>query len=88
MLNNKQIQELERQAIIAALFRICDPRSMENPKTGDTVQLKSGGPIMTLGSEMDIGGWYCQWFNGTELKSGLFRLEQLKKVEPPKERGA
>ncbi len=81
MLNNKQFQILERQAIVAALFRICDPRGMENLKLGDTVQLKSGGPVMTLGIET-IHGFKCQWFNGTELKEGLFHIDQLKKAEP------
>jgi uncharacterized protein YodC (DUF2158 family) len=80
MLNREDSRE--RQAIIAALLRLCDPRRMENLIIGDTVQLKSGGPIMTLGNEMAAGGWKCQWFSGTELKEGLFRLEQLKKVEP------
>jgi uncharacterized protein YodC (DUF2158 family) len=80
MLN--KVDSLERQAIIAALLRLCDLSRMENLKTGDTVQLKSGGPIMTLGGEMASGGWKCHWFNGKELKEGLFRLDELQKAQP------
>jgi uncharacterized protein YodC (DUF2158 family) len=57
---------------------------MEDLKLGDTVQLKSGGPVMTLGKETgERGTYWCNWFNGAELKEGGFPLEQLKKVEPP-----
>lgn len=41
--------------------------------TGDTVQLKSGGPIMTVHNitESD-GSIYCQWFAGKKLENGYF----------------
>jgi uncharacterized protein YodC (DUF2158 family) len=79
--------ELEHQAIVAALFRLCDPlRTMEEIKLGDTVQLKSGGPVMTVGAQAaGTSGYSCLWFHGNELKHGVFRLEQLKKAEPDKE---
>ena len=80
MLN--RVDSLERQAIIAALLRLCDLGRMENLNTGDTVQLKSGGPIMTLGGKMAAGGYKCHWFSGTELKEGLFSLEELQKAQP------
>ena len=76
-----KVERLERQAIIAALLRLCDLSRMENLKTGDTVRLKSGGPIMTIGGEMP-GGWKCHWFNGKELKEGLFYLQELERAEP------
>lgn len=49
---------------------------------GDTVKLKSGGPIMTVGGEIN-GKLECHWFNstnGTEHahKSELFERELLK----------
>ena len=56
---------------------------MENLKLGDTVQLKSGGPIMTLGEETGKRGTYaCAWFDGAVLKHGMFPIEQLRKAEP------
>jgi uncharacterized protein YodC (DUF2158 family) len=35
---------------------------MEGIKTGDTVVLNSGGPLMTVGNG-NPDGWYCTWFN-------------------------
>lgn len=58
---------------------------MDTPKLGDTVRLKSGGPVMTLGPEMASGGFKCQWFDDTALMEGLFKLEQLEKAEPEKD---
>jgi uncharacterized protein YodC (DUF2158 family) len=79
-------EQFERRAIVAALFRLCDPRTMENLKTGDTVRLKSGGPVMTLGGKVvDMDANQCVWFYGAELRHGVFRLEQLEKAEPDKE---
>lgn len=44
-------------------------------KLGDIVQLKSGGPKMTVGEKplgMHAQGVYCQWFSGKNLSSGFF----------------
>lgn len=30
---------------------------------GDIVQIKSGGPLMTVSSELVNNGFYCQWFS-------------------------
>ena len=48
-------------------------------KTGDIVQLKSGGPNMTVGQDDLIGGKYvrCQWFSGRKLESGDFTAQSL-----------
>ena len=85
MLDKSEINRLEHQAIVAALFRLCDPRRMENLKIGDTVRLKSGGPVMTLGPELASGGWVCNWFEGHTAKRENYYLEQLEKAEPDKE---
>ena len=37
-------------------------KSNQKFKTGDTVQLKSGGPIMTVDGTTDKGEIYCRWF--------------------------
>lgn len=46
---------------------------------GDTVQLKSGGPVMTIEARNDSGSWHCIWFDKTDLKRGNFKAETLEK---------
>jgi len=48
-------------------------------KAGDTVRLKSGGPLMTVASILRGDAHYavCQWFEGTTLKQGQFDQEAL-----------
>jgi len=60
---------------------------MSEIKKGDVVQLKSGGPIMTVENIGDYSGGagpengaYCQWFDGKKPMSKLFDVEVLKKV--------
>ncbi|WP_448326119.1 YodC family protein [Sulfitobacter sp. M13] len=51
-----------------------------NFKVGDTVMLKSGGPIMTVDSIGQYNGLTkarCIWFNDSETKSDVFPLETL-----------
>jgi uncharacterized protein YodC (DUF2158 family) len=62
---------------------------------GDTVQLRSGGPLMTIdsfgvqhqGSETE-GAW-CSWFvkikGNQERKTGWFEFHSIKKVNPDAE---
>ncbi len=46
-------------------------------KVGDTVQLKSGSPTMTV-IRVDDKGWaWCQWFDGNKTEKGHFPLEAL-----------
>jgi len=62
-------------------------------KKGDVVKLKSGGPLMTI---QDIDHWgmvysgmnsypkdqaQCYWFDGNEMKEGIFNLESLLLIE-------
>ena len=58
---------------------------------GDIVQLKSGGPKMTVGENPNPGRRqiYCQWFAGSKLEQGYFAKEtlmaaQVGKKESPK----
>ena len=49
---------------------------------GDEVQLKSGGPIMTI--EKILGNIAtCVWFDKNDLKRGAFQLETLKPYQEP-----
>lgn len=46
---------------------------------GDLVQLKSGGPVMTVKTVSSPEGSYtCQWFAGKKLEFGHFPGESLK----------
>jgi uncharacterized protein YodC (DUF2158 family) len=80
-----EADQFERRAIVAALSLLCDPlRTMDNLQRGDVVQLKSGGPVMTINALQSEGSVVCQWFDSTgALKSGFFKAEQLRKAEPP-----
>jgi uncharacterized protein YodC (DUF2158 family) len=48
---------------------------------GDVVQLKSGGPYMTIENFSDGGNAFCVWFDGTERKTGSFNPRTLMKAE-------
>lgn len=51
-------------------------------KIGDIVQLKSGGPEMTVQSlpTVSFSRYNCQWFAGKKLEAGGFPEESLKTV--------
>jgi uncharacterized protein YodC (DUF2158 family) len=50
-------------------------------KTGDLVELKSGGPQMTVGFYLKPHSkWVCYWFIGSEKKESDFPKEVLKHV--------
>ena len=54
-------------------------------KIGDVVQLKSGGPSMTIYETAPSGKHVnCQWFAGAKLERGHFPLETLQEPEPKK----
>jgi uncharacterized protein YodC (DUF2158 family) len=47
--------------------------------TGDIVQLKSGGPKMTVKGESNVfkGQYDWQWFGGKKLERGSFPADSL-----------
>lgn len=54
-------------------------------KPGDIVQLKSGGPPMTVSRVgIDGEGYWCTWFKGASKESSHFDEETLKIYEAPK----
>lgn len=52
---------------------------------GDVVQLKSGGPIMTVAG-IDGNDVNCVWFDGPKQNGGQFPAAALKKFERPTQR--
>jgi len=48
-------------------------------KVGDSVQLKSGGPEMTVTGISEIGrlSYHTKWFSGKKLEAGQFPAEAL-----------
>ncbi len=61
-------------------------------KSGDQVQLKSGGPIMTVQEVIDSLGRdnapaaRCQWFSGSKLAQGVFPMSSLIPAAPDKDK--
>ena len=53
---------------------------MEDFEIGNVVQLRSGGPKMTVHSLVSDGDVVCQWFEGNEVHEENFPREGLKKV--------
>lgn len=49
---------------------------MNELKLGDVVELKAGGPSMTI-YEMNSNEVGCKWFDGNELKHGAFIKQEL-----------
>lgn len=58
-------------------------------QVGETVQLKSGGPRMTV---QNVAGFHetlsihCQWFAGDLLQGGAFPRESLKRLDADQEK--
>jgi len=46
-------------------------------KAGVEVQLKSGGPKMTVGDKMADGTFRCHWFIGNKSKEAFFNPNVL-----------
>jgi uncharacterized protein YodC (DUF2158 family) len=48
-------------------------------KSGDAVQLKSGGPKMTVSglAEFRPGHYKCKWFAGSKLSDGTFNEDEI-----------
>ena len=51
---------------------------------GTVVQLKSGGPLMTVNTRTQYGDYFCEWFDGMTPKSAKFKEAMLQEyVETP-----
>lgn len=73
---------------------MADDSAASDLKVGDIVQLKSGGPKMTIREmgKYGMGSTHieakCSWFDGTKLKEELFEPATLKKVNADAAPGA
>ena len=54
---------------------------MTELKAGDVVQLKSGGPKMTITGFKPTGSAICVWFDGSKKEVGMFAPSALIKTE-------
>ena len=52
---------------------------MNTFEVGDVVQLKSGGPIMTV-SSTEGSHLFCEWFDNGEAKNGYYPPAALQAV--------
>ena len=48
---------------------------------GDVVQLKSGGPPMTITEVLSDGQYKCEWFEGSKPMSAYFKQSALAKIQ-------
>jgi uncharacterized protein YodC (DUF2158 family) len=56
---------------------------MTEMKPGDVVQLKSGGPAMTVEKLNETGEWACLWFvAGHDVKRSVFPEVSLQLYDP------
>ena len=57
-------------------------------KSGDTVRLKSGGPVMTVKNLNNFHNWVCTYFDKDgKVQEAAFVTEQLIPSEPSKDYG-
>lgn len=54
-------------------------------KVGDTVKLKSGGPVMTVTARLDAEILTCKWFAGKKQEEGYFPDDSLARSKPPED---
>jgi len=53
-------------------------------KAGDVVQLKSGGPVITVNGISERGFVSCVWMRGNKLQKGTFSNAALQVPQPEK----
>ena len=51
---------------------------------GDVVQLKSGGPAMTVGGKVAEDSIRCHWFDGATAMTEIFPTAAIRLYEGPK----
>ncbi|MBT8409987.1 MAG: DUF2158 domain-containing protein [Alphaproteobacteria bacterium] len=56
-------------------------RPVRDPKLGDLVRLKSGGPVMVVEHVVGDGVVVCDWFSDGRKLNAYFRAKTLAGVE-------
>jgi uncharacterized protein YodC (DUF2158 family) len=59
----------------------------ESIRIGDSVVLKSGGPVMTV-QALSMSLAYCAWSVGTHRRQGTFETESLQRADASGEPGS
>ena len=58
-------------------------------RRGDTVRVRSGGPVMTVGDCSPVHGTIrCEWFDGNRQCYGMFWAKSVEKVDACEARAA
>jgi uncharacterized protein YodC (DUF2158 family) len=89
--NSSSAAATEREKVHNAFRKILDrikQSAMEDFETGNVVQLRSGGPKMTVHGLASDGDVICQWFEGDAVHEESFTREALQKVELVKAGGS
>src|ERR1700750_1858856 len=88
--NSSSTAATEREKFIMQLETISSHKNntMEDFEIGNVVQLKSGGPKMTVHGLVSDGDVICQWFEGNAVHEESFPREALQKVELVKAGGS
>lgn len=67
---------------------IVNPERNKNLVVGETVQLKSGGPLMTIENVASASQVACAWFYENEILKSSFHGDSLKRAEESKRENA
>ena len=88
--NSSTVSATEREKFIMHLENLARIKqsAMKDFEIGDVVQLRSGGPKMTVHGLVSDGDVVCQWFEGNAVHEESFPKEGLQKVELVKAGGS
>lgn len=88
--NSSSAAATEREKFLMHLGKVLarTNNTMEDFEIGNVVQLRSGGPKMTVHGLVSDGDVICQWFEGNAVHEESFPREALQKVELVKAGGS
>src|SRR5690349_9222943 len=86
--NSSSAAATEREEVLRKGSAPIEHTAMEDFEIGNVVQLRSGGPKMTVHGLVSDGDVICQWFEGNAVHEESFPREALQKVELVKAGGS